>query len=235
MLLYARDGEWDEAEIDYRALTPVLPAAAAASPPLSPQEWRAAADTPYRVVIAFAGLAPRKISESITILTYDFPLRIALPTLVRRNSAVARVALFDNSGEVVEELRPLESLEEIALRTFERRKASIYTKTVLRAISKTVAASISAAALREAEVPVLGELLQLAAVVTEQADLRSVRYLPGRVYFHDTLLTNEGAEESDGEVRFLSADGVILCRHPLASNPSSRRSRLHIESAVCLQ
>lgn len=249
MLLYARDGEWDDASIDFRALTQLFSQTQNVYPAdlpalVSPQEWQASGrEATRRVVIALAGLSPEKIEESVIVLTGGFSLRIALPVLTKRDSVVARVGLFDSAGQLIEYLGMLESVEEVALQTFERRKGIIYAKSIIRALTKSIAASILTAVLDEANIPILGELLQIAAVVSEQADLRAVRYLPARVYVYDRLSgapvpvetapVETAAVAEPTEVRFLSDGGETLCRQPL--NTPSPAARLHIETAVCIR
>lgn len=234
MLLYTRDGQQDNALIDYNAMRQLFDSTKSVyTNPfpniLAPSKRNIPSGTSRLVVIAFSGLVPMKIERSYTILTGGFNARIAIPVLSARESAVARVALFDAEGAVIEDLQLLEPIDRIAVSTFERRKELIYAKAVIRAVVKGVVAGVSNAALQEANIPLLGTLIQIGVLVSERADLRSARYLPGGAYVYDGIVTIK--QGMGAEVRFLGRNGETLCHHPLSD--ALAHTTLAVESMAC--
>lgn len=239
MLLYGYDREWDDSTIDYRALTQLLAQQRSQlliSPSdfVSPRQWQNSQNSSTRVVVfAFVGLSPEKVEEAIFLAIDDIPLQITLPVLFNRDSQIRRVGIFDGQGKLVRDLGLLESVEQIAESTFERRKALIYAKNIARALAKGITASVSTALLHEAGVPIVGEIFQILAAASEGADLRAARYLPAHVYLYDQLIDSNASDVESWEVRFLSRNGRVLCAHPLRTPVSAQR--LHVETATCIR
>jgi hypothetical protein len=139
-------------------------------------------------IIAFSGLSPIKKESVIRI-----PLpgmrwaKIALPEMESRQSEISRIEIIFNSGDRVA-LELLEDIDAIARETFQLRKGVIYTKTIIRAMTKGVSSSVLNAASNETEgstsaiLGILSLVAQAAAEVTEQADLRISRYFPARAW-----------------------------------------------------
>jgi hypothetical protein len=193
-IFYRGEGKTDDARIEFEKIA----AAFAASPdvyknklpPSVAAEKNIPAGNARLNIIGFAGLSPLK-EEELTFLRFIGPatgaelmLKIALPVMVeRRPSVISRIAVEVEGGERFE-LELLEDMAAAAVETFNAKKTITYIKTIVRAVTKVIAADTAAARLIDAGVPegIAAFGLNLAAAVSEAADTRSSRYLPGRAY-----------------------------------------------------
>jgi hypothetical protein len=139
-------------------------------------------------VIAFSGSAPVKEEEIIRILIPNARyIKIALPVMVSRPSAVDRIVVRFDSGESFD-LELLENIGAIATETFKERAHLAYLKAVLRGTIKGVASSVMSGVGDEvggAAGDILGLLsfgTQIFAEASEKADLRISRYFPAKAY-----------------------------------------------------
>jgi hypothetical protein len=139
-------------------------------------------------VIAFSGSAPVKEEETLRILIPNSRyIKIALPVMVSRPSAVNRIAVHFDSGESFD-LELLEDIGAIATATFRERAHLAYLKAVLRGTIKGVASSVMSGVGDEMggnAGTVLGLLsigTQIFAEASEKADLRISRYFPAKAY-----------------------------------------------------
>jgi len=118
-----------------------------------------------------------------------FHMKIQFPKLVRRPFKTDRVTVLVD-GEEMMTLPLIEDMGLIAEETYKNKQAVIFTKTIIRAVAKTVAKEIGKQQLNESEFgeanPLLGLLIGVAADiavdVTENADLRMSRYFPARAW-----------------------------------------------------
>ena len=215
MHLYAADGKWDDAEIDYSHLIHAFETQPHIYDfPIPDVKYRAEGGALLSVV-ALIGLAPEKEALSLRLRTdkdldlvqilYDTPggdgpeyghfpvpigddyyFKFAIPQLVDRPSAVASVRVSVD-GSALGELQLLENLGAVARETFSAKKSLIYIRTVIRALAKGLAAH---QAKEEADTGGIVGWLKKAAIdvatdLTENPDLRSVQYLPGCIMVGD--------------------------------------------------
>jgi hypothetical protein len=141
-------------------------------------------------IISFAGLSPIK-QEALIVhyLPFRHPiLRIAafrLPVLVRRPSMITRIEVVVNGTERFE-LELLEDISAVVEETFKARYSSILLKTYIRTILKYAVADIAAMETASRQSDLAGALVAIAARtamdLSEGADIRMSRYLPGRAY-----------------------------------------------------
>ena len=105
----------------------------------------------------------------------EYLLRIAMPTIGsnRPHFAGIKVAVGDDEKKGV----LVEDIENIAIETFNAQRPIILLRTLLRAVGKYL---IYRKANKENEA--LGLLVNLAGVVTEQADTRSWKTLPNQIF-----------------------------------------------------
>jgi hypothetical protein len=192
MLFYRSSGMEDSARIDSEMLKVAFanaPYIYSFPPPSSLAEELDIPQGMARLnIIAFSGLSP--IKESY-VLRIPIPgprwAKIALPEMVSRPSEVARIELVFGSGERFN-LELLEDIESVAMETFKTRKNVIYLKTVLRAMIKAIGSSVLGIAAGENEgntraiLQLLSIFTQVAAEVSEEADLRVSRYFPARAH-----------------------------------------------------
>jgi len=197
LLLYRSAGKTDSARIDYKYMRSAFDT----QPSLYPFDMPSVADDEFSVpahtarlnVLCFSGSAPEKREEVIRIPdpTGTSWFKIALPVMYKRSgqTAYAEVeARAQNGSTSTCTLQLLESMENIAEDTFRRKQALIYTKSLLRALSKT-AAAVTATAVLEAQddagLNALGGLIGFASnifmEVSERADTRHSRYFPAEV------------------------------------------------------
>jgi hypothetical protein len=125
------------------------------------------------------GHLPMPVSE-------DYYFDFAIPQIVSRPSFISRVRVTSN-GQAIGELQLLEDVGAVAKETFAAKKSLIYLRTLARAIVKGLAAH---EAKEKVDTGGLGGWLKKAAVdvatdVSENADLRCSRLLPGKIYVGD--------------------------------------------------
>src|SRR6056297_3188023 len=64
-----------------------------------------------------------------------YHFKFQLPYMEKRKSAVEKVEVWVN-GKQMQTLRPMESIENVAIETFQIRKPLIYLKTIVRTVTK---------------------------------------------------------------------------------------------------
>jgi hypothetical protein len=149
------------------------------------------------------GHLPVNVSE-------DYYFKFSLPQIVHRQSQLATVEVYID-GEPVGRLQLIEDVGTVAKQTFEAKKTLVYIRSVARAIVKGLAAHKLK---KKADTGGLEGWLKKAAIdvgtdLTENADLRSTQFLPGRILVGDF----EVASGSHKVVmRFMSTEGVELNR-----------------------
>ena len=143
MLFYRGNGKPDDARIDRDQIRLAFannPSVYSFPPPRSLDDELPVPDGKARFnVIAFSGSAPVKEEEIVRILIPNSRyIKIALPVMVSRPSAVNRIEVRFDSGESFD-LELLEDIGAIATETFRERAHLAYLKAVLRATEQGVA------------------------------------------------------------------------------------------------
>ena len=215
MHMYAADGKYDDARIDYDYLREAFRTQAHIYD-FPPPEVRYGSDNAAVLsVVSLVGLAPVKEALSLRLrsdkdlnliqvlydspemenaeyghipydVTEDFYFKFAIPQLVVRPSAISHVRVLVN-GSPVGELQLIEDVSKVAVETFNAKKSLIYIRTVARAVAKSLAAFKMK---KKADTGGLGGWLKKMAIdvgtdLTENADLRCTQYLPGMIYVGD--------------------------------------------------
>jgi len=144
-------------------------------------------------ILAFSGRAPIK-KENIIRFPYG-PNRwykLSLPEMEKQHSDITSItvkAVNDLTGQIYSsKLEKIESIENIAVDTFQQRYSIIFTRSLIRSISKQVVQS-GFDTLQKSDavqdslgatliVGTVGFLHQIATEVSERADVRSSRYFP---------------------------------------------------------
>jgi hypothetical protein len=192
MLFYRQDDQSDSARIDSENL--LLAFANAPDvyrhpvPASIPDELEIPAGQARLNIIAFSGLSPVKQSNTMRIpLSRGRYVKISLPEMISRPSIVDRIEVqFDNGMNFRLEL--LEDIDAIARDTFKSRRGLMYTKSIVRAITKATTSSVLDAVSERTDgllglafgIASLGS--QVYAEASEQADLRVSRYFPARAW-----------------------------------------------------
>lgn len=222
MLLYAADGQQDEALIDLRKaelLWKVQPDVYDFPQPDLKERLKPARDGTVRLnLFGLAGRTPEKKAHTVyahteqdtLFLVYaeesgglrEYPrffqpifweglpegwhFKFQLPLMEPSDNRVASVEVSVDGGKSVV-LRKTESLENVALGTFQSRLPMIAVKTLLRSVAKTLASERAKEKMRreignDLAYDVLRLLLDLFSSVTENADLRMSRFFPGDIF-----------------------------------------------------
>ncbi len=119
----------------------------------------------------------------------DYYFKFAIPKLVPRPSAVSKVEVYADS-KFVGQLGLIEDISRVAEETFKAKSSLIYLRSVARAVAKGLTAHKLK---KKADTGGLEGWLKKAAVdvasdISENADLRCARYLPGKIFVGDIEL-----------------------------------------------
>lgn len=260
MHLYAADGLYDDAELDYN----LFREAYLTQPHVyefDPPEISFTTDQGGLVsVVAMTGMAPVKEALNLRIRTdkdldlvqvlyddaeneaeyghvylpisEDYYFKFAIPQIVYRPGRVSQIVVLAD-GEKIGRLQLLEDVGSVARETFEAKKSIIYFRSLARAIVKGLAAH----ELKEkADTGGLEGWLKKAAIdigtdLIENADLRGSRLLPGEIYAGDFSIA-EG--EYDLKINFLDHDGNLIAQKRIHDYRIDA-GRLCLINAVCLK
>jgi hypothetical protein len=145
---------------------------------------------------------------------HNFYAKIEVPYIERRPSAIDSIRVYVD-GRPSGKAELIESVNNIAVHTFEAKRTLIYLKTISRAVLKSVGSTATAAAIERASGSgLLGFVSSLifgaATEATEKADLRISRFLPGRFYVKEVFLPR-GVH--DVTVEYIGKGGNVLYRH----------------------
>jgi len=178
--------------------------------PLSPQEKRAKAQV---VFVHFAGRSPQKVEGAIMAHMPDGNLfRIAFPLYRSRGYSIggSRIKV---DGEPALSLDVAEPVGAIAIQNLKDHKDRITSKAVARAITKYAANRALQASVRgrDSGTRVLAYIAgNVAAVASEQADLRAWQTLPDRILI-GALLLEPGKHKLSAEFSHRSG-GTVFTR-----------------------
>ncbi len=237
MHMYAADGSYDDARIDYDYLEDAFAT--------QPHIYNFARpdvryDSPTGAilsVVAMSGLAPYKKEVSLRLRTdkqlnlvqimyegtkqeypeyghfmmpveKDFYFKFSLPSMKRQPSCVGRIEV-EADGNLIGKLSLIEDISNVAVETFEVKKTMIYLKTIIRSLAKGLAAH---KAKKDVDDGGLGGWLKKALVdavveASESADLRCTHLLPGKIYVGDFII-EPGVY--DLTIKFISTDGIVV-------------------------
>jgi uncharacterized protein len=168
-------------------------------------------------VIVDLGFAPVKREAYVLFpTTHGFPVKLALPAFEDRPRRAGHVQVSMNGDGWLSTER-FEDVGVIARQSLEDKKGRVLAKMIARAVSKQLAA-------RRAEKelgPLAGLLAQVAALATENADLRSWTMLPDQVQVallpatpgRHTIAISRGAHHETHEVEVQEGGvGFVLTR-----------------------
>ena len=238
LLIYRTEGDYDSARVDYNMMHDAFRLQPSLYdfpfPESVKEELTFVPDGFGRLnILAFSGLSPVKVEESIPLYAYDGFYRIALPVMEKRKSSVAAAsvtAVNVETGEVYSaHTQKIESIEDIAVDTYAQKYAAIVGKTVARMVSKLVATAALDTVAEEADdsavsmiFSILGAASKINMFVSERADVRTCRYFPASAYAAGITLP-EGRYDitvvfktsSDGKVETLEYNGVSVSKSGL--------------------
>ncbi len=261
MRMYAAEGKMDDARIDYNWLLDAFRTQPHIYDFDPPDVKIASDDRALLSVVGLAGLAPVKEALNLRIRTdkdldlvqvlytdserknveyghlpipvnADYYFKFAIPKLVPRSSVVSKIEIFID-GKPIGELQLIEDVSRVAGETFKAKSSLIYLRSVARAVTKGLAAHKLKV---KADTGGLQGWLKKAAVdvatdISENADLRCARYLPGKVFVGDFEI-EPGVY--DLAVRIIDWDGAEI-EYILIPEYHVRRYELNLVEAVCLK
>ncbi|MEP0826956.1 MAG: hypothetical protein HRF51_00400 [bacterium] len=162
----------------------------------------------------------------------DYYFKFSIPEIVSRPSSIERIEVLAND-RLLGELHLLEDVGRVAQETFEAKKSLIYLRTIARAVTKGLATH---KVKKKADTGGLGGWLKKAAIdvasdITENADLRCCRMLPGKIYAADFELP---PGIYDLNIRFYGFGGVLL-EERLFPQYEVLKNGLNLVEAFCLR
>jgi hypothetical protein len=143
------------------------------------------------LAVAFAGPGPRKRALRVgPIPIYDTPIYFELPILESPPSETAQVLVVverEDGSTTEAPLHLIEDMARVAQVNHERQLPQVYLRTLLRSAGKSVALTLATQSVHRSDrndgaqlAVLLGGLAIMA--ITEKADLRCSRLLPGQAY-----------------------------------------------------
>ncbi len=244
LLLYRSNGQMDSAAIDKK----FIETAFLTQPQLYPFPIPQAVEEEFTIpnnkerlnVFAYTGRAPEKIEEVLHLpnVVNNTWFKLALPIMVINPSPVASIhfsATNQNGATFSGNLQKLESIENIAIDTFQQKQGLLYLKTLVRAVSKTIVNEGVTSAIQDSDAAGWAALFNVAANVfteiSEQADIRSSRYFPASVWIGGLNL-DKGLYTV--EVIWYDAYNRIIHKE-IKENVSVKSNNVNLVEAVCLQ
>jgi len=189
-------------------------------------------------VVSFNGLAPIK-TENTTRIQLDSTtwIKIALPEIHSRPSAIARTVVEFPTGETFE-LEVIEDLSAVAVETFKQKASLLYFKAILRSTLKTATGAALESGSNKSDdsntAMVLGLLsltTKIYAEASEQADLRLSRYFPGKALVGGINL-DPGTYSFT--VKYYNASNTLINEVPF-KDVVVRAKQLNLSEAICIK
>ena len=117
---------------------------------------------------------------------HDYYFKFAIPRIVARPSVVSSIRVYAD-GRHIGTLQLLEDVSAVAEETFKARRSLVYVRSIARAIVKGLAAHKLKKKLDTGGIEgwLKKAAVDVATDVSEGADLRCSRFLPGRIYVGD--------------------------------------------------
>ncbi len=195
LLLYRSSGQMDSAAIDKKFIETAFYTQSQLYPFSVPkaveEEFTIPNDKERLNVFCYTGTAPEKTEEVLRLpgIVENTWFKLSLPIMHTNSSSITAItveAMDENGNTVTNTLERIESIENIAVDTFQQRQGLIYLKALLRSISKTAVNAGVTSAMEQSQAAAWASLFNLAANVftefSEQADIRASRYFPALVW-----------------------------------------------------
>jgi uncharacterized protein len=219
MHLYAADGKFDDARIDFDLLNdafltqPHIYDFPAPAVRYAPEDSGAILS-----IVGMAGLSPVKEALSLRIRTdkdlglvqvlydgtgeddheyghlllpvkEDYYFKFAIPKIAARPTPVTSIRVYADTN-YLGELALIEDVSKVAEETFNAKKSLIYLRSVARAVAKGLATHKLKERVDNDDKSSFGGWLKKAVIdvgsdISENADLRCSRFLPGKIYVGD--------------------------------------------------
>lgn len=206
-LIFRAEGEYDNSRISYNQMLDAWNTYTDVYNFEAPSVFDSTGyDSTYLNILSFTGTAPQKKAVGARITTFDdalvisdpsnfyiqpifFPgikyglnFKFSFPEMIESGTGVNKIILKIDGKETAE-LNLLENMNSVAIKTFEVNKNMIFFKTIVRAVAKGIAAGAIGNELQKNSDSFLGDIFKaltnVAFDITENADLRSWRTMPG--------------------------------------------------------
>lgn len=215
MHIYAADGKYDDARIDYDLLQRAFREQPHIYDFAVPEVKYLSENKSILSIVSLVGLSPVKEALNLRIRTdkdlnlvqvlytdpdrkdseyghlpmpisQDYYFKLSIPEIIPRPSIINQIRI-SIGGQPVGRLQLIEDVGRVAEETFEAKKSLIYLRSVARALIKGLTTHN---AKKKADSGGAGGWLKKLAIdvatdVSENADLRCSRLLPGRIYVGD--------------------------------------------------
>ncbi len=244
LLLYRSIGRMDSAQIDKNFIEKAFTNQAQLYPFPVPkavqEEFSIPTDKERLNIFCYTGTAPEKREETVRLpgLIDDTWFKLALPIMEKNSSRVSAIhiqATDEDKNIYTGNLQVIESVENIAVDTFQQRQGLIYLKTILRAISKTAVNAGVTSAMQQSDAAQWASLFNIFANLftefSEQADIRSSKYFPALVWVGGINL-DEGLY--DVKITCYDARNNILYQQ-ISEKVIVTSNNVNLVEAVCLQ
>ncbi len=166
------------------------------------------------VFVHYNGYAPKKVERTFKIqrgsqkdLTQD--IYMAYPEYVSRTKRVAYAQVSINGETFKTDV--VQPIDKIAFIDLKERMKRIWTKMIIRRVAKFVASEVAGGSKKNDSG--LGDLLHLASNISEQADVRSWRFLPAEIGM-STISLAPG--KYDINITFHASNGAVIDRTTLS-------------------
>lgn len=196
MLMYRSEGDYDNAEVDYKYIQQAFKLQASlydfTVPECIAEDFKKPAEARLNVV-CFGGRAPLKHEEMLPLFAVDGFYRIAMPIMLPRETVVSGAKITATNVETgvvyTTNSEKLESIQNIAMDTYNGKYSVIAARTIGRMVARLTTTIALDVAADKVEDPGLSLLFSLAGLVSkvnmfasERADVRTSRYFPNNVY-----------------------------------------------------
>lgn len=245
MLMYRSEGNTDDARIDYKQIKTAFALQRELYDFDIPASINDDIDIPKGMarlnVISFTGLAPVKVENTLRVAMGNTYYKLALPEMKKRGSNIASaditaVSKTDGSRNTVQ-LEKIESIENIAVDTYQQHYALIFARSLTRSIAKaTTTAVLNDQSQNDNGTTggVLG-LLSLATALTteftERADVRTTRYFPATASVTGMTLT---PGVYDITVKYYDGRGSVAAERQFPAVTVSPQV-LNLVESICLR
>ncbi len=244
LLLYRSTGRMDSANIDKKFIETAFATQAQLYPfpiPRAVQEEFSIPSNKERLnVFCYTGSAPEKKEEIVRLpnVVDNTWFKLALPVMQKNPSKVSSIhiqAINEMGYSQESTLQLIESVENIAIDTFQQKQGLIYLKTLLRSISKSAVNEGVTSVMQESQAAQWAPIFNLAANIftefSEQADVRSSRYFPAQIWVGG-LNVDEGLY--DVKVTCYDAFNTIIYQQ-INENIVVKENNVNLVEAVCLK
>lgn len=239
LLLYKSINKMDSAEVDRKKIEEAFKTQPTLYPfevPLAvTEEFSAPKDLARLNFVSFVGLAPVKYEECVESYSTDIVFKISLPEMEKRGTKVDSISVTiygEDNNNYVEFLEKIESIENIAYDTFAEKQALIYSKSIIRAMAKSIiSTSLDIMADKDDDMALLSFASKIWVAASEVADLRTSQFFPAEVFIGGVSLPegNYGIQ-----VRYLNSSGHVISEE-IIKDVAVKKNKINLVESICVK